>query len=88
MVAPYTTGDTLFGAELNRPELARRYESGARITFRPVGPGIPAGHALLFLVRPDGRLEPVTETSAPRPGAQDTAILLGPARVTGAVRAD
>jgi NhaP-type Na+/H+ or K+/H+ antiporter len=88
VVAPYTSGDTLFGAGLSRPELARRYEDGARITLRPVERGIPAGHALLFLVRPDGRLDPVTETSTPRPEAHDTAILLGPVRVPGVVRAD
>jgi hypothetical protein len=72
------SGDTLFEAGLNRPELARRYEDGARIISRPAREGVPAGHALLFLVRPDGRLDPVTGTRSPRPGADDTAILLGP----------
>ncbi|MGC4984015.1 cation:proton antiporter [Streptomyces sp. DT193] len=88
VVAPYTTGDTLFGAGLSRPELARRYEDGARIVSRPAGNGIPDGHALLFLVRPDGRLDPVTGTRTPLPEARDTAILLGPARTRDPVRAD
>ncbi|WP_406375883.1 sodium:proton exchanger [Streptomyces sp. NBC_00647] len=87
VVAPYTSGDTLFGAELNRPELARRYADGARITARPAGEGVPAGHALLFLVRPDGRLDPVTRTRTPQPGAHDTVILLGPSPEPGPVRA-
>ncbi|MEW2043361.1 sodium:proton exchanger, partial [Streptomyces sp. NPDC005534] len=78
VVAPYTPGDTLFGRELSRPELARRYEAGARIACRPAGEGVPDGHALLFLVRPDGRLDPVTRTRTPEPGAGDTAVLLGP----------
>ncbi|MGW3668885.1 cation:proton antiporter [Streptomyces sp. NPDC005141] len=88
VVAPYTSGDTLFGAELNRPELARRYADGARITSRPAGEGVPDGHALLFLVRPDGRLDPVTSTRTPQPGADDTVILLGPSRAPGTVRSD
>ncbi|MFF4553433.1 cation:proton antiporter [Streptomyces sp. NPDC001422] len=78
VVAPYTPGDTLFGGELSRPELARRYEEGARIVCRPAGEGVPDGHALLFLVRPDGRLDPVTRTRTPEPGAGDTAVVLGP----------
>ncbi|MGW1065268.1 cation:proton antiporter [Streptomyces aureus] len=87
VVAPYARGDTLFGPGLTRPELARRYEAGARIVFRPVEDGVPGGHALLFLVRPDGRLDPVTETHTPSPGGQDTAILLGPVRTAGPVPA-
>ncbi|MFD6751596.1 sodium:proton exchanger, partial [Streptomyces anthocyanicus] len=78
VVAPYTPGDTLFGGELSRPELARRYEEGARIVCRPAGEGVPDGHALLFLVRPDGRLDPVTRTRTPEPGSGDTAVVLGP----------
>ncbi|MFF3611725.1 cation:proton antiporter [Streptomyces sp. NPDC002580] len=78
VVAPYTAGDTLFEAGLNGPELVRRYEDGARIVSRPAREGVPAGYALLFLVRPDGRLDPVTGSHSPRPGADDTAILLGP----------
>ncbi|MFB7243500.1 sodium:proton exchanger [Streptomyces populi] len=87
VVAPYAGGDTLFGAELNRPGLARRYEDGARIVLRPVADGIPDGHALLFLVRPDGRLDPVTGTRTPRPEARDAAVLLSPVRAPGPVPA-
>ncbi|MEU4086288.1 cation:proton antiporter [Streptomyces aureus] len=85
VVAPYARGDTLFGPGLSRPELARRYEAGARIVFRPLEDGVPEGHALLFLVRPDGRLDPVTDTHTPSPGRRDTAILLGPVRTAGPV---
>ncbi|MGW0964236.1 hypothetical protein ACWD4K_35765 [Streptomyces gelaticus] len=78
VVAPYTGGEPLFRAGLTGPELARRYEAGARICTRRAAEPIPAGHDVLFLVRADGRLAPVTHTRAPdvRPG--DTAVLLGP----------
>ncbi|MFG2310628.1 cation:proton antiporter [Streptomyces sp. NPDC048566] len=76
VVAPYTPGDTLFGSELSRPELARRYERGDRIVCRPAGAGLPAGCTLLFVVRPDGALDAVTATHAPRPGPRDSAVLL------------
>ncbi|MEV6576164.1 cation:proton antiporter [Streptomyces sp. NPDC051577] len=79
VVAPYTGSEVLFAAGLNRPELARRYAAGARIVTRAVvDGGVPAGHDLLFLVRPDGQLTAVTESSAPTPTAGDVAVLLTP----------
>ncbi|MFD9123613.1 cation:proton antiporter [Kitasatospora sp. NPDC059571] len=78
VVAPYTGGESLFGGGLTGPELARRYAAGARIVTRPVGDGVPAGHQVLFLVRPDGQLAPATESRVPVPGAGDHAVLLGP----------
>jgi NhaP-type Na+/H+ or K+/H+ antiporter len=78
VVAPYTGGDTLFGAELTRPELARRYESGARIVTHSVDGGVPAGYEVLFLVHPDGRLAPATMTESPTPQSGDVAVLLSP----------
>ncbi|WP_189544641.1 cation:proton antiporter [Streptomyces gelaticus] len=78
VVAPYTGGEPLFRAGLTWPELARRYGAGARICTRRADETIPAGHDVLFLVRADGQLAPVTHTHTPdvRPG--DTAVLLGP----------
>ncbi|WP_406098896.1 cation:proton antiporter [Streptomyces sp. NBC_01013] len=77
-VAPYTGGEPLFGAGLTGPELSRRYEAGARVVARPADGALPAGHVLLFVVSPDGRLTPVTGTRAPAPEAGDTVVLLSP----------
>jgi NhaP-type Na+/H+ or K+/H+ antiporter len=78
VVAPYTGGETLFGEELRRPELGRRYDGGARIVCVNVDEGIPAGHELLFLVRADGRLAPVTASATPDRLTGDVAVLLTP----------
>ncbi|MFG1810479.1 cation:proton antiporter [Streptomyces sp. NPDC049040] len=78
VVAPYTGGAALFGKDLDRSELERRYRGGARIVTAAADAGIPAGHRLLFLVRADGRLLPVTEADRPLPRPGDLAVLLGP----------
>ncbi|MFF1871359.1 cation:proton antiporter [Kitasatospora herbaricolor] len=78
VVAPYTGSEALFGHGLNRPELAHRYADGARIVTHQVDGDIPAGHEVLFVVRPDGQLTAATETGEPTAGAGDTAILLTP----------
>jgi len=79
VVAPYTGGEILFDAKLTRYEVSRRYAGGARICTQPAGPA-PADGNLLFLVRADGRLAPVTRNGSPEPQAGDTMVLLGPAR--------
>lgn len=76
VVAPYTGGQILFGAGLTRYDLGRRYADGARITSRPADGGLPAGPGLLFLVRRDGKLVPVTTASTPVPQSGDTMIVL------------
>ncbi|MFD0021241.1 cation:proton antiporter [Streptomyces sp. NPDC058382] len=84
VVAPYTGGEPLFGTGLTRPELTRRYEAGARVVtrlFDGVDGAVPAGHELLFVVSPDGRLAPVTGSRTPAPEQGDTLVLLGPAAV-------
>jgi hypothetical protein len=84
VVAPYTGGETLFDSQLTRYELSRRYASGARICVRsadggaPRDPETPADGSLLFLVRADGRLAPVTRSGPPEPEAGDTMVLLRP----------
>ncbi|WP_457029648.1 cation:proton antiporter [Kitasatospora sp. P5_F3] len=78
VVAPFTGSEALFGQGLSRPELARRYAGGARIVSYRVDGGIPAGHDLLFLVRPDGQLSAVTGATTPTPNGGDIAILLTP----------
>ncbi|MEU9095864.1 cation:proton antiporter [Streptomyces sp. NPDC048428] len=78
VVAPYTGGEALFGGGLSGPELSRRYAAGARAVAQPAGGGLPSGHELLFVVRPDGRLVPVTDARTPAPEPDDTVILLRP----------
>ncbi|PBC70714.1 sodium/proton antiporter (CPA1 family) [Streptomyces sp. TLI_235] len=78
VVAPYTGGEALFGGGLTRPEVARHYADGARVTTRPVNGGLPDGHRLLCLVKPDGRLLPVTDDRTPTPAPGDRAVLLSP----------
>jgi NhaP-type Na+/H+ or K+/H+ antiporter len=76
VVAPYTGGEILFGAELTRLEVGHRYAGGARVVNRPGDDGIPPGMELLFLVRADGKLMPVTRARPPAPQPGDTMILL------------
>jgi hypothetical protein len=43
---------------------------------------LPPGYDLLFRVRADGRLVPVTESRTPEPEAGDKTVMLGPAAIT------
>ncbi|MFF5275141.1 cation:proton antiporter [Streptomyces sp. NPDC000133] len=79
VVAPFIGGEVLFGAELTGVALSRRYEEGASIVTRRADQAAPAGWDMLFLVRGDGRLDPVTEVNRPLPGPGDLAVLLAPA---------
>ncbi|MGW2558721.1 cation:proton antiporter [Streptomyces sp. NPDC001514] len=80
VVAPYTGGDILFGRHLVRHLLAARYEQGERFLVMPADQAPPSGYDRLFVVRADGRLDPVTEAEAPVPGTGDRAVLLGPGK--------
>jgi len=85
VVAPYLGGEVVFGPRLNRSDIADRYASGARLTTLPADGRAPArGAALLFLVRANGTLEPVTWAAVPQLRAGDTMILLGPGSDTPA----
>ena len=78
VVAPYTTGEILFGADLTGA-VSERYQAGDRISARPAD-GMPAPAAdLLFLVRADGQLAAVTQSGSPVPQDGDIAVCLGPA---------
>ena len=79
VVAPYTGGEVLFDPRLTRYEVGRRYAGGARIHTRPANGGAPADGSLLFLVRVDGRLAPVTveRPAAARAGRHHGAALPG-----------
>lgn len=77
VVAPYTGGDILFGHPLVRHRLAARYEQGARFHVQPGSQPVPTDHDILFVVRADGQLAPVTGTQTITPQPGDTAVLMG-----------
>ena len=78
VVAPYTTGHILFATGMTRPAVTARYQDGARIVVHGAGGVLPAGQDLLFVVRADGQLAPVTQTSTPAPQPGDILVSLGP----------
>jgi NhaP-type Na+/H+ or K+/H+ antiporter len=79
VVAPYATGEILFGADLTRPAVSGRYQAGDRISvWAADGITTPAAD-LLFLVRADGQLAAVTQSGSPVPQDGDIAVCLGPA---------
>jgi len=78
VVAPYTGAETLFSAELTRPAVIRRYQGGARVVARPGIGALPAGSDVLFVIRADGRLVPVTDHTRPAPQDGDRAVCLDP----------
>ncbi len=82
VAAPYVGGAPLFAGVLDRDEILRRHAAGAVVESRPGGAGVPAGYDLLFVVRADGRLEPVTRDQAPAYGSGDVLVVLGPAPLT------
>jgi NhaP-type Na+/H+ or K+/H+ antiporter len=78
VVAPYITGQILFGQGMTRPAVSGRYQDGARIVAHRADGSVPAGQDLLFLVRADGQLAAVTQAGTPTPQAGDTMVSLGP----------
>ena len=77
VVAPYTTGEILFANGMTRPAVTERYQGGARIVLSGTDDVLPAGQDLLFVVRADGQLVPVSQTSTPTPQPGDTFVSLG-----------
>jgi NhaP-type Na+/H+ or K+/H+ antiporter len=75
---PVRDDNVLFAKGLDRPDLARRYRAGERITTRRDSDGLAAGHDILFLVRRDGRLLPSTHAGIPPAEPGDAVITLGP----------
>ncbi|WP_406733712.1 cation:proton antiporter [Streptomyces sp. NBC_01794] len=78
VIAPYTGGDILFGRSLVRHTLAARYEQGVRFLVQPASEPLPPEHDTLFVVRANGRLDPVTEAQTVTLQQGDTVVLLGP----------
>ena len=65
-----------FAAHAGRP--LRVWCAQNWICTQAASDGIPLAGDLLFLVRADGRLNPVTQVGPPEPQAGDTMVLLGP----------
>jgi hypothetical protein len=78
LIVVLAVGSQLLAGRLRIPALIRRQDSGARVVARPASQP-PDGDDLLFVIRQDGSLEPVTDKARPRPRAGDTSVLLGQA---------
>jgi len=78
VVAPFTGGEILFDPQLTRYEVSRRYADGARIRTEPANGSAAHDGTLLFLVRADGALAPVTRNGSPPQQPGDTMVLLCP----------
>jgi NhaP-type Na+/H+ or K+/H+ antiporter len=79
VVAPDAAGKVLFHPELTGAEIGRRWRAGDRAVLRPGDRAIPLGRDVLFVVRPGGRLDPVTRSGAPAVDAGDAVVLLASA---------
>jgi NhaP-type Na+/H+ or K+/H+ antiporter len=76
VVAPYTAGETLFAHDLTRPALVARNAAGARISITRSNGAPPHGTDVLFLISPEGKLNPVTSSGVPTPQPGDALVLL------------
>ena len=76
VIAPYAGAEALFSSELTRPAAVLRHREGARIEARPGRDPVPAGSEMLFVIRADGQLVPVTENTTPAYRDEDTTVLL------------
>ncbi|MEZ0070512.1 NhaP-type Na+/H+ or K+/H+ antiporter [Streptacidiphilus sp. MAP12-20] len=78
VVAPFTGGQVLFAPSLTRVALDRRCEGGGGIVTQPAERAVPEGFDVLFRIRADGALAPMTE-AVPKPEEGDVDVLVGPA---------
>jgi len=76
VVSSRTGGSLLFSHALTRDVLTERYRDGSRIVVRPADHDT-TGYALLFRIRADGSLLPVTRDGSPPEAPGDTLVLLG-----------
>jgi NhaP-type Na+/H+ or K+/H+ antiporter len=77
VVAPYTGGELLFDEALTRSALSRRYDQGARILAMSGERRVLDGESVLFIVRKDRRLAPVTTQGQPPGEPGDSLVILG-----------
>jgi NhaP-type Na+/H+ or K+/H+ antiporter len=78
VIAPYAGGNVLFSSDLSSEGFAQRYGHGAQIVVAGEaadGAGRP-GQYLLFRVRADGELAPVTRSEEPEPRPGDRTVFL------------
>jgi NhaP-type Na+/H+ or K+/H+ antiporter len=80
VVAPYTGGEVLFDEPLTRSALSRRYDQGAQILTVSAERRVPGGQSVLFVVRKDRRLAPVTTQGQPQREQGDLLVVLGDPR--------
>jgi NhaP-type Na+/H+ or K+/H+ antiporter len=78
VLAPFSSGATVFAPALTRATVNTRYNSGARITTQAADGPLRPGTDILFLIDPDGALHPATASRPPTPEPGDTLVLLGP----------
>jgi NhaP-type Na+/H+ or K+/H+ antiporter len=77
VLSPEAAGPVLFGPALTRDALQNRFHAGEHTVTSPAETAIPPGHDLLFRVRADGSLAPVTGDGTPDAQPGDTLVLLG-----------
>jgi NhaP-type Na+/H+ or K+/H+ antiporter len=71
-------GVGLLAAELTRPAVIRRFQDGAHVAARRGCDPPPGAAEVLFVIRADGQLVPVTEHVMPAHRGDDTMVLLEP----------
>src|SRR5262249_37431815 len=76
VVAPYTAGAPPCTPDRTRPHQSARTEAGAQIAIARANGSPPPGSDVLFLIKPEGTLIPVTTTQPPTPQPGDTLVLL------------
>jgi NhaP-type Na+/H+ or K+/H+ antiporter len=76
--AVYAGGDVLFDRRLSRDFVEDQYRHGARITLGAADSDVPIGHELLFRIRVDGRLAPITASGIPPARIGDRLVWFGP----------
>jgi NhaP-type Na+/H+ or K+/H+ antiporter len=72
-----TPGETLFPPALDGPAISARYTAGSRVTTQPFDDATRVNGDLLFLIRVEGTLIPVTASRSPQPQPGDTLVVLG-----------
>jgi NhaP-type Na+/H+ or K+/H+ antiporter len=80
VAAPFLGGEPLFSYGLNRVTIDERHRRGGRIEVRTADEPVAGDDELLFLLRPDRRLEPVTSRGRPTRGDNDRFIVISAPR--------